>query len=252
MNQEELVRYSRNIKLPEIGEVGQEKLLASKVLVIGAGGLGSPILLYLAASGIGTIGVIDNDKIELSNLQRQIIHETSDIKRNKAESAADAIHDLNPDVKLEVMNFRLDEKNAAEIIKKYDIVADGSDNAETRFLVNDTCFHEKKTLVSGAINRFDGQVYTFKPYLGNGHPCYCCLYPEIPPAGTIPTCSESGILSPVAGVIGSLQAAEIIKELLGVGESLSGFMLKYDALAVKIQKTSLPKDKSCKLCSNNR
>lgn len=247
LSQDRLVRYSRNIKLPEIGERGQQRLLSSSVLVIGAGGLGSPIALYLAASGVGKIGIIDGDKVELSNLQRQIIHETSDIKRNKVDSAKDSIHDLNPEIEVITFDFRLDENNAAKIISGYDIIVDGSDNFETRFMVNDVCYELKKPLISGAINRFDGQVYTFKSYQ-EGKPCYRCIYPEVPPAGTMPNCSEHGVIGAIAGVVGSMQATEVIKELLGIGESLAGFMIVIDALNNNYRKVKVNKDKNCKTC----
>lgn len=180
LKEEQLRRYSRNIIIPEIGKVGQEKLLASKVLVIGAGGLGSPCLLYLASSGVGTIGVVDSDKVELSNLQRQIIHESGDIGRLKTDSAADSIGDLNPDIKIIKHSIRMAEENADEIIKGYDLVVDGSDNINTRFLINDVCYKHKKTLVSAAILRFEGQLSTFKAHLGGDNPCYRCLYPDPP------------------------------------------------------------------------
>jgi len=250
MNQDQLRRYSRNIILPEISEEGQEKLLKSKVLVIGAGGLGSPVLLYLAASGVGKIGIIDNDKVDLSNLQRQIIHETTDVNRPKVESAADAVHDLNPDIEVEIYSQRLDEENAAEIISQYDVIADGCDNFETRFLVNDICYQEKKTLVSAAIHRFEGQLSTFKAYLGDGNPCYRCIYPEIPPPGTMPDCSQAGILGSVAGIMGSWQATEVIKEILGVGESLSGSLIVFDALKSTSRKIRVNPDPECKICGS--
>ncbi len=237
--------------MPEIGKDGQEKLLTSKVLVVGAGGLGSPALLYLAAAGIGNIGIIDNDKVDLSNLQRQVIHEFTDIGRPKAESARDAIYDLNPDINVETYNQRLNKDNATEIISKYDIVADGSDNFETRLLVNDTCFALGKTLVSAAIHRFEGQLSTFKAYLGSGHPCYRCLYPDIPADEAMPSCAEMGILGTVAGIMGSWQATEIIKELLNIGESLSGSLVIFNALTSTSRQIKLNNDPECKLCSSD-
>lgn len=248
MNYNELRRYSRNIILPEIGENGQKKLLDAKVLVIGAGGLGSPCALYLAASGIGTIGIVDDDEVEFSNLQRQILHETSDIGKNKAESAKYALLDLNPDIKVTEINKRLSEENAREIIDKYDIVADGSDNISTRFLVNDTCYFFKKTLVSAAVVGFQGQISTFKAYMGEEYPCYRCLYPVPPPQDTMPSCSHNGIFAPIAGILGAMQAGEVMKEILNIGESLSGYLLRFNIKDNVISKTKLNKDKECPLC----
>lgn len=245
----ELRRYSRNIVLPEIGEGGQEKLKKAKVLVIGAGGLGSPALLYLAASGVGHIGIIDSDKVELSNLQRQIIHETGDISRPKAESALDALHDLNPLVQAESYPLRLAAENAAELISAYDIILDGSDNIETRFLVNDKCYAAKKILVSAAIVGFQGQVSVFKSHIPGNNPCYRCLYPEPPPEDAMPNCAENGVFSPLGGIMGSLMAAEAIKELLGVGESLSGYILMADLLKNGFRKVKLNKDSECSVCN---
>jgi len=248
MKNDQLIRYSRNIILPEIGEEGQKKLLAAKVLVVGAGGLGSPVLLYLAAAGVGTIGIIDDDRVELGNLQRQILHETADINQPKAESARDAIHDLNPDIKIEIFNKRLTAGNIKGIIRNYDIIADGSDNFETRFLLNDECFTAKKTLVSAAIHRFEGQLSVFKAYLGEKHPCYRCIYPEMPPPGTMPKCSEAGILGSVAGIMGAWQATEILKEITGAGESLSGWLIIFDALKSVSRKVKVKKNRECPVC----
>jgi len=250
LNQEETRRYSRNIILPEIGAAGQEKLKVAKVLVIGAGGLGAPALVYLAASGVGNIGIVDDDKVELSNLQRQIIHETGDIGRLKAESARDALHDLNPLVNIKTHPVRLDEKNAAALISEYDLVLDGSDNIETRFLVNDACHHLHKTLISSAILGFQGQISTFKAYLLGNNPCYRCLYPDPPPVEAMPNCSENGVLSPLAGIMGAIQAAEAIKELLGIGESLSGYILMVDLIKNEFRKTRLNREPACPLCRN--
>lgn len=243
MKHEEKVRYSRHLILPEIGEDGQEKLLKSSALVIGAGGLGSPCLLYLAASGVGKIGITDGDKVELSNLQRQIIHETSDIGRAKAESASDAINDLNPNVSVDVYKQRLNEDNAENIISKYDIIIDGSDNFETRFLVNDICVKLKKPLVTAAILRFEGQITFFKN--DEKSPCYRCLYPDVPPAGTMPSCETNGLFSPIGGVAGSLQAAEAIKFLASINENLCGYLLVFDILKMSFRKIKLNKDKNC-------
>lgn len=237
-------RYARNIILPGIGKAGQEQLLNAKVLVIGAGGLGSPALLYLAASGIGLIGIVDDDKVDLSNLQRQIIHETSDVDRNKTDSAADSIYDLNPEIKIEKNTLRINEENAKNIIKNYDVVLDGSDNIETRFLVNEVCYKLNKTLITAAILGFSGQIMTVK----KPHACYACLYPEKPPADSMPTCELNGVLGPLGGVMGSLMAAETIKEITGAGESLAGNMLIVDLLKNTFRKVKLNKEKKCKVC----
>ena len=248
MNHDQEIRYSRHLSLSEIGKVGQEKLLASKVLVVGAGGLGSPLLLYLAASGVGTIGIVDDDVVELSNLQRQVLHETYDIGQKKVESARSAMLDLNPDLQVNTYPIRLDKSIIDNIIADYDIVVDGSDNFETRFLINDRCFAAKKTLVSAAIQGFSGQLATFKAYLGAPHPCYRCIYPDIPPEGTAPNCSESGVLGGVAGIMGTWQSVEVIKELLDMGESLSGSLVIFDALSATSRKVKVHRDESCKCC----
>jgi molybdopterin/thiamine biosynthesis adenylyltransferase len=250
MNHNQEIRYSRHLCLPQVGRVGQEKLLASRVLVVGAGGLGSPLLLYLAASGVGTIGIVDDDKVELSNLQRQVLHETGDIGAMKTASAREALLDLNPDISVICHQIHLDSSNIDGIIADYDIIADGSDNFETRFLLNDRCFAAGKTLVSAAIGGFTGQLSTFKAYLGEPHPCYRCIYPEIPPEGTAPKCSEAGILGSVAGVMGTWQAIEITKELLGIGESLSGHLVIFDALNASSRKVKVRRNMGC-ICSGN-
>lgn len=251
MNYDEKIRYARNIILPQIGEAGQEKLLSSKVLVLGAGGLGSPLILYLAASGVGTIGIIDNDKVALSNLQRQIIHESSDIGRAKVSSASDSVSYLNPDVNVITYDERINEDNIDHIISEYDIVADGCDNFETRFLVNESCFKNHKTLVSAAILGFSGQLYSFKPYIAGDNPCYNCIYPEMPPSDVVPSCSEAGIIGSVAGIMGSWQATEVIKEIVGFGESLSGSMIVFDALTASSKKVKVHRDSECICCSKN-
>lgn len=238
-------RYARHILLKEVGGVGQEKLLKAKVLLIGAGGLGSPLILYLAAAGVGTIGVIDDDVVDLSNLQRQIAHTTDRIGVSKVESAAAAVAAINPDVKVTLHKQRLTVDNARALIAGYDIVADGSDNFPTRFLVNDACFFEKKTLVSAAVLRFDGQLSTFKP----GGPCYRCLYPAPPPPGQIPSCDEAGVLGAVAGVLGTLQATEVLKEIIGIGEGMAGRLLIYDALSAAMRQVKIKPDPACPLCS---
>jgi len=248
MKHEHEIRYSRHITLPEIGIEGQEKLLAAKVLVVGAGGLGSPSLLYLAASGVGTIGIVDDDKVDLSNLQRQVLHETCEIGRPKTESAKSALLDLNPDIQINCYQTRLDHNNIESIISNYDIVVDGSDNFETRFLINDNCYKAEKTLVSAAIQGFSGQLSTFKAHLGSPHPCYRCIYPDIPPAGTAPKCSESGILGGVAGLMGAWQSIEVVKEILGIGESLSGSLVIFDALLATSRKVKVKRNKNCLCC----
>jgi len=247
---DQLQRYARHIILPEVGGVGQEKLLASRVLVVGAGGLGAPLLLYLAAAGVGTIGVVDDDVVDLSNLQRQVIHGTGAVGRPKVESAAEAVARVNPEVRLVAHEARLTAANAAALIAEYDLVADGSDNFATRFLVNDACHLAAKTLVSAAILRFEGQLATFKPHAGPLYPCYRCLYREAPPPGLVPSCSEGGVLGALAGVVGSLQTVEVLKELIGIGETLAGSLLIYDALGATVRKIRVPRDPACPLCGD--
>ena len=248
---DELERYSRHIILPEIGGAGQQTLKKARVLVIGAGGLGSPLLLYLAAAGIGTIGIVDDDTVSLSNLQRQVLHGTEDIGRRKTESAAVSIASLNPHVRVVEHTARLTTENADRLIGGYDVVADGSDNFDTRFLVNDTCYRLKKTLVTAAMLRFDGQLSTFKAWQGEPHPCYRCVFPEPPPPGSVPACSEAGVLGALGGVMGSLQALEVVKELLGLGDSLSGRLLLYDALRGDVRTVKLRRDPQCKTCGKH-
>ncbi|MBI5682906.1 MAG: molybdopterin-synthase adenylyltransferase MoeB [Deltaproteobacteria bacterium] len=244
--EEQIERYSRHIILPEVGGKGQAKLLKGKVFVLGAGGLGSPALYYLAAAGVGTIGIADADCVDLSNLQRQIIHSTSKIGIPKVESAKRTIEDLNPDVKVVAYNERLGIDNIRQIIKDYDVILDGSDNFPTRFLMNDTCFFEKKTLVSGSMFRFDGQVTIFKPH--EGKPCYRCLYPEPPPKGLVPSCQEAGVLGALAGVIGVIQAVEAIKQILKIGDELAGHLLIFDALGMTFRRVKVRRDPQCSLC----
>jgi len=247
--EEQIERYSRHIILPEVGGEGQSKLLESKVFMIGAGGLGSPVAYYLAAAGVGTIGIADADVVDMSNLQRQIIHNNERIGMEKVESAKKTIKALNPDVIVKTYTERVTEENVRDIIRDYDVIVDGCDNFPTRFLVNDACFFEQKTLVSGAMFRFEGQVTTFKPHVDNEGPCYRCLYPEPPPAGLVPSCSEAGILGALAGAVGTIQAVEVIKELLGIGDSLSGHLMTFDALRMEWRKLRLRKDPACPLCS---
>ena len=234
---EEIERYKRQLVLKEIGGEGQQKLKAARVLVVGAGGLGSPLILYLAAAGVGTIGIIDDDRVSLDNLQRQIVHDTGSVGKLKTKSAALAVARLNPDVETKVYSTRLVPENALEIVSQFDIVVDGSDNFATRYLVNDACYFAKVPLVFAAVGPFDGHLTTFRAFArdasGNHLPSYRCLFPEPPPPGTVAPCSEAGILGAVAGVIGTLAAVEVVKELLGIGESLVGRLLLYDALQAR-------------------
>lgn len=250
-NESQIERYARHIILPEVGGTGQAKLLQSKVLVVGAGGLGSPLLLYLAAAGVGTLGVIDDDAVSLSNLQRQIIHKTARLGTPKTESALGAIAEINPDVTVIPHTERLTVDNVMARFADYDLVADGSDNFATRFLINDACYFSKTTLVSGAILRFDGQLATFKAHLEGNNPCYRCIFREPPPPGLIPSCAEGGILGAIAGTVGSLQATEVLKELLGIGDSLSGQLLIYDALGATFRQIRVKRDPMCPLCGEN-
>ncbi len=249
-SEDQINRYARHIILNEVGGIGQAKLLRSRVLVIGAGGLGSPLVMYLAAAGVGVIAVVDDDVVDLSNLQRQVLHRTARIGQPKVVSAAATVAELNPDVDLIGVQQRFTSANAARLIADYDVVVDGSDNFDTRFLLNDACYLGSRPLVSAAILRFEGQVSTYKAYLGEPHPCYRCIFPEPPPPGLIPTCSEGGVLGALAGVMGSLQTTEVLKELLEVGESLAGHLLIYDALGSVFRKIRLPRDSGCPLCGD--
>jgi adenylyltransferase/sulfurtransferase len=241
-------RYARHLILPEVGEEGQQKLMAARVLVIGAGGLGSPLLLYLAAAGVGTLGIIDDDVVDLSNLQRQIVHPTTSIGEAKVESARRTLLALNPEVTVETHVARLDEKSVDDLVARYDLVADGSDNFTTRYLLNDACYRLGKTLVGAALSPFDGQLSTYKAHLGPPHPCYRCLFREPPPADDVPRCETAGILGAVAGVMGTLQATEVLKEIIGIGESLSGTLLMYDALGAGFHRIKVPRDPDCPTC----
>ncbi|MDE2006829.1 MAG: molybdopterin-synthase adenylyltransferase MoeB [Rhodospirillales bacterium] len=242
----DIQRYSRHILLPEVGGTGQARLGAARVLVVGAGGLGSPLILYLAAAGIGTIGIVDHDRVELSNLQRQIAHTTESIGLLKADSAAARAAAINPGPRLVPHATRLTAGNARALIEAYDIVCDGTDNFATRFLLADACALFRRTLVSAAVLRFEGQLSVFKPHQGG--PCYRCLFPAPPPPGTVPSCSEAGVLGAVTGVMGTLQATETIKEILGIGDSLSGRLLIWDALASSFRTVRLRPDPECALC----
>ena len=248
LTKQELSRYSRHLVLPEVRIKGQEKIKQSKVLIVGAGGLGSPVALYLAAAGIGTIGIVDFDKVEENNLQRQIIHSTKDLGTKKTESAKNSINNLNPNVKVNLHNVKLDSKNALEIIKKYDVVIDGSDNFPTRYLVNDACVLLNKPDVYGSIFKFEGHVSVFN--FDNG-PCYRCLFPNPPPKGTIPNCAEAGVLGVLPGIIGTIQATEALKIILSKGEVLSGRLLVYDALNMAFRELKLGKNKNCPICGES-
>jgi len=242
---EQIERYSRHIMLPEVGGSGQQKMLEARVLLLGAGGLGSPAAYYLAAAGIGNLGIVDFDQVDLSNLQRQIIHSTERIGMLKTESAKITIQALNPDVNVTLYNEKMDSSNIMSLIKDYDYVVDGSDNFPTRYLVNDACVMKNKTLIHGSIYRFEGQVTVFKP--GDG-PCYRCLYPEPPPPGMVPNCQEGGVLGVLAGVIGNLQVVEVLKLILGIGKPLVGKLLIYDALNTEFRSLRLRRDANCPIC----
>lgn len=248
LNQDQIARYSRHLLLPEVGVEGQEKICTSKILCIGTGGLGSPVSLYLAAAGVGRLGLIDFDVVDQSNLQRQIAHGESTVGHLKVESARDRIADLNSDVDVVLYNERLSSANAMEIFKDYDVVVDGTDNFPTRYLANDACVLLKIPYVYGCILKFDGQVSVFDSRTG---PCYRCLYPEPPPPGLVPSCAEGGVLGVLCGVIGSLQATEAIKLVLGREDTLNGRLLLYDALGMQFREMKLRKDKNCILCSDH-
>lgn len=246
--EEQLLRYSRHIILQEVGGKGQRKLLGAKVFIVGAGGLGCPVGFYLTAAGVGTIALADNDTVELSNLQRQIAHSVHTLGMPKADSAKRTFEALNPDVNVIPVKTKLTRENILELIKDYDIVVDGSDNFPTRYLVNDACVMLGKPLVSGAILRFEGQVTTIVPKEGH---CYRCLFEEPPPAGLVPSCQEAGVLGVLPGVIGGLQATEVLKLILGKGDVLKNELLIYDALRVSFRKVRIPKNKNCPVCGEN-
>ena len=248
LSKQELSRYARHLVLPEVGIKGQERIKQSKVLVVGAGGLGSPALMYLAAAGVGTIGIVDFDKVEENNLQRQITHSTKDIGALKTESAKNIVNNLNPNISVKVYNEKLTSKNALEIIKKYEVVIDGSDNFPTRYLLNDACVLSKKPLVYGSIFRFEGHASVFS--YDNG-PCYRCLFPNPPPRDAVPNCAEAGVLGVLPGIIGTIQATEALKIILGIGETLSGRFLVYDALSMAFRELKLSKNKNCPICGES-
>lgn len=248
LSNEEILRYSRHLIIPEVGMTGQKKLKAASVLMIGAGGLGSPVGLYLAAAGIGRLGIVDFDIVDETNLQRQIIHSTKDVGRYKLESAKEKIEAINPNVKVETHETRLTSGNAFDLISKYDLVVDGTDNFPTRYLINDACVLLNKPYIYGSIFRFDGQVTVFDPKKG---PCYRCLYPAPPPPELVPNCAEGGVLGILPGIIGSLQALEAIKLIIGKGDSLVGRLLLLDALKLKFRELNFHKDPDCPICGEN-
>jgi adenylyltransferase/sulfurtransferase len=244
----ETIRYARHLTLPDVGVEGQRRLKAARVLLIGAGGLGSPAAMYLAAAGVGTLGIVDHDTVDLTNLQRQVLHGTAAVGAPKVVSAATRLHDLNPHVAVEPFATRLDSTNARDIVRAFDIVVDGSDNFPTRYLVNDACVLEGKPLVYGSIFRFDGQVSLFHPPAG---PCYRCLFAEPPAPGSVPSCAEGGVLGVLPGIVGSLQALETIKWIVGAGESLLGRLLLVDALRVRFREIALRRDPACPACGDH-
>jgi molybdopterin/thiamine biosynthesis adenylyltransferase len=245
---DQIERYSRHILLPEVGGVGQRKLLDSRVLVIGAGGLGSPVCLYLAAAGVGTIGIVDSDVVDLSNLQRQVLHAGSDLGRPKCLSARETMQDINSDVRVVPHQLRLDSGNVLDVIADYDVIVDGADNFPTRYLANDACVLSGKPLSHAGILRFEGHVTTILP--GKG-PCYRCLYPEPPPPGLVPSCQEAGILGAVAGIIGAIQAAEVLKLILGLGDVLAGRLLVFDALDMSFRTFEMSRQLDCPVCGKH-
>ncbi|MGI9475518.1 MAG: HesA/MoeB/ThiF family protein [Hyphomicrobiaceae bacterium] len=246
LSPEEIERYRRHLVLREVGGQGQQKLKGARVLLIGAGGLGSPLILYLAAAGVGTIGIVDDDVVSLSNLQRQVAHDTASVDRPKVDSAADTVARLNPHVVVEPHNLRIDATNAIELVSQYDIVADGSDNFATRYLVSDACYLAKRPLVFSALGPFDGYLTTFKPHEtdsdGTPYPTYRCLFPQAPSEENVFNCSEVGVLGAVAGVMGTLQAVEVLKEITGAGDSMAGNLMIYDALGGRFQNITLKWD----------
>lgn len=248
LSHEEIRRYGRHLIMPEVGLDGQKKLKAASVLMIGAGGLGSPLAMYLSAAGIGTIGIVDFDVIEYSNLQRQILHSTEDIGKSKLQSAKDRIHAINPHVEVKTYEIRLTSENALEVLRDYDVIVDGTDNFPTRYLVNDACVLLKKPNVYGSIFRFEGQASVF--YAEQG-PCYRCLYPEPPPAGLVPSCAEGGVLGILPGIVGTIQAAETVKLILETGEPLIGRLLLFDALKMKFRELKLRKNPDCPICGEH-
>src|SRR4051794_2971312 len=249
LNNDEIRRYSRHLILPEVGLSGQKKIRGTSVLCIGAGGLGSPIAMYLAAAGVGKLGILDFDSVDFSNLQRQIIHGTDDVGRPKTESARETIEGINPNVEVVTCNARITSENALDLIRPYDIVVDGTDNFPTRYLTNDACVLLKKPNVYGSIFRFEGQASVFAPHLGG--PCYRCLYPEPPPPGMVPSCAEGGVLGVLPGIVGCIQTNEILKLALGKGTPLIGRLLLFNALDMKFRELKLRRDPKCPICGDN-
>ncbi len=249
LSEEERIRYSRHVLMPEVTLEGQKRLKQARVLCIGAGGLGSPALFYLTAAGVGTIGLIDFDKVDLSNLQRQILHGTSDVGRKKTDSARERLSETNPNVELEVHETQFTSANAQELVSRYDLLIDGSDNFATRYLSNDVCVWAKKPNIYGSVFRFDGHSSVFAPHLGG--PCYRCLFPEPPEPGTVPSCAEAGVLGVVPGLVGMIQAIEAIKLILQKGDSLVGRLLSFDALQMKFREFKIRRDPACPVCGDN-
>jgi len=245
----ELQRYSRHLMMPEVTRDGQRRLKAARVLCIGAGGLGSPAAVYLAAAGMGTIGIVDFDDVDLSNLQRQILHGTKDVGRDKLESARDRLHDINPEIDVQLHKCRFSSENAPQLVSRYDVIVDGSDNFPTRYLSNDVCVFARKPNVYGSVFRFEGQTTVFAPHVGG--PCYRCLFPEPPPPDSVPNCAQAGVLGVLPGIIGMLQAIETIKMIIGVGESLVGRLLHFDALKARFRELNLRRDPECPVCGEN-
>src|ERR671927_7601 len=248
LTKDEVARYSRHLIIPDVGVDGQKRLKNAKVLVVGAGGLGSPALLYLAAAGVGTLGIVDFDVVDESNLQRQIVHGTRDVGRPKIESARDRLQDINPHIKIETYETRLTSANALELFREYDMVVDGTDNFPTRYLVNDACVLTGKPNVYGSIFRFEGQASVFWAERG---PCYRCLYPEPPPPGLVPSCAEGGVLGVLPGIVGAIQANEAIKLILGEGHPLINRLLLFDAWKLRFRELKLTKDPACPVCGEN-
>ena len=248
LTRDQILRYSRHLIMPEVGIEGQQKLKDAGILLIGAGGLGSPLGLYLAAAGVGRLGIVDFDTVDFTNLQRQIIHRTEDVGRLKVESAKERINAINPEVEVKTFNTRISRENIMELIAPYDVVIDGTDNFPTRYLVNDACVFKKKPNVYGSIFRFDGQATVFYPFKG---PCYRCLYPEPPPPGMVPSCAEGGVLGVLPGTIGLIQATEAIKLIIGKGEPLIGRLLLYNALKMEFREVKLQRSLDCPVCGDN-
>src|SRR5213594_666297 len=246
----ELQRYSRHLIMPEVTTEGQKRLKAARVLCVGAGGLGSPAALYLAAAGVGRLGLVDFDRVDLTNLQRQILHGTKDIGRSKLESARDRLHDTNPDIEVELHECRLSSENAVKIVADYDVIVDGSDNFATRYLSNDVCVFAGKPNIYGSVFRFEGQTTVFAPQLGG--PCYRCLFPEPPPPESVPNCAQAGVLGVLPGIIGMLQTIEAIKLIVGIGEPLIGRLVHFDALKVQFRELKLRRDPQCPVCGENQ